>query len=96
MVNLFAFRATDPRSLLVAEDAVGPNNDEVISSELKRTDLVVAAWGNGGALNDRASEIRTLLARIGSDVQHFGLNQTGEPRHPLYVSSGAVLSSMTV
>lgn len=50
VVNLYAWRATDPRALWQAEadeetDIVGPMNDRHIGAAAGRADLVVVAWG---------------------------------------------------
>ena len=50
VLNLFAYRATDPRELREAADPVGPENDEIIKRHLDGMSLyegtkVVAAWG---------------------------------------------------
>jgi len=48
VVNLFAFRATDPRDLLLAAAPVGPDNDQAIVDAASAADRVVAAWGTRG------------------------------------------------
>src|ERR1700731_2978902 len=45
VVNLFAWRATDPRELHTASDPVGPENDRVIEAAVNRCDIVICAWG---------------------------------------------------
>jgi hypothetical protein len=45
VVNLFAYRATDPAALRLADDPVGPANDHFISKAVERAALVVVAWG---------------------------------------------------
>lgn len=92
VVNLFALRSSDPKQLEWAEDPVGPDNDAVIASELRRASLIVVAWGNHGKLHGRADEVRSLVAQSGVTVQQLGTNITGEPRHPLYVAFDAGLS----
>ncbi len=92
VVNLFALRATDPSELRTAKDPVGPENDQVIEDVLKTVDVIVAAWGNHGTLNNRADGVRELISKSGRPVHQLGANRTGEPRHPLYVPSDAVLS----
>ncbi|HYZ72598.1 MAG TPA: DUF1643 domain-containing protein, partial [Chthoniobacterales bacterium] len=42
MLNLFAFRATDPRDLKRASDPIGPDNDEHLLAEVGRVDRVIA------------------------------------------------------
>jgi hypothetical protein len=81
LVNLFAYRSTDPLGLRTAADPVGPQNDQVVQDLVAMADLVVAAWGNGGHGFDRVQDIWPLLP----DVYCLGITQTGSPRHPLYV-----------
>jgi hypothetical protein len=81
LVNLFAFRSTDPLSLRTAADPIGPLNDQVVQRFVAKADLVIAAWGNGGHGFDRVDDIWSLLP----DVYCLGITKTGSPRHPLYV-----------
>jgi len=89
IVNLFALRATDPRRLYRARDPVGPDNDAAIAAAVRDATLVVAAWGNHGALHDRAAAVLRLLPA----VHHFGLTRLGQPRHPLYLPGAAPLTA---
>lgn len=82
MVNLFAFRSSSPKALRMASDPVGPRNDEWIERAVAAADLVIAAWGNHGALLDRANGV---LQRHGPRLQALRLTRTGMPGHPLYV-----------
>lgn len=87
VVNLFAYRATDPKDLRDAYqrgvDIVGPDNDARIESVARDpwTALVVAWGGSGGHTAERADEI----ARIpGTDFARcLGVTAGGMPRHPL-------------
>lgn len=84
VVNLFALRATDPRGLRGAREpthVVGPRNDAVLHREVRRADVVVAAWGAHGTLHDRAARVLEGLPDV--DWQCLGTTRTGQPRHPL-------------
>jgi len=59
VVNLFAWRATDPRELKLAMDPIGPENDESLSRAAGDADLVLCAWGTKGG--ERAKEVLELL-----------------------------------
>ncbi len=87
VVNLFAYRATDPKSLRDAADAIGPENDGVLARETERAGMIVAAWGNHGALKNRDVEAKRLIHRT---MYHFGLTKMGQPRHPLYLPNAAI------
>lgn len=88
MLNLFAWRATDPRSLKSTVDPVGPDNDAQIVRQVQGRMLrrVVAAWGVGGALHGRGAVVRlNLQSLLYGQLQHLGLTKAGHPRHPLYL-----------
>lgn len=84
MLNLFAFRSTDPAGLKGVDDPVGPWNNDRISRACKDR-AVIAAWGVHGVLNRRDRDVRILLA--GSDLRCLGRTKDGHPRHPLYLRS---------
>ena len=45
MLNVFAYRSTNPRELRAATDPVGPRNDAALLTTSRRCDMVVACWG---------------------------------------------------
>lgn len=83
VVNLFAFRATDPQAMKAAADPIGPDNDDAIRLAVLRSSLTVCAWGNHGAHLGRSQAVRRLLAKVELYVLKIG--KTGEPCHPLYL-----------
>ena len=83
MLNLFAFRATDPDDLVEAEDPVGPRNDSYIQIITKYNGIIVAAWGNHGSWLNRDRQIQAMLPGL----YHLGLTKCGQPKHPLYLSA---------
>ncbi len=85
VVNLFAYRSTDPRALKVAPDPVGPENDTWLRNAVTQSDLVVAAWGNGGNLNGRAELVKRMFP---TQLHALRLTKQGMPSHPLYLPSG--------
>jgi hypothetical protein len=82
MVNLFAFRATNPKDMLTVADPIGPDNDRSLRIACQNAKLIVAAWGNHGSLNGRSKEVQEDM-RGGLHV--LGLTKSGEPAHPLYL-----------
>ena len=80
LVNLFSLRATDPAILCTVSDPVGPATNRWLRRAGAESQLLVAAWGNGGRLFDRA----TSVARLIHNVQCLGVTAKGMPRHPLY------------
>lgn len=86
VVNLFALRSPHPADL--KKRALGfRGDDEVNDAEIIAACTgayrVVAAWGNGGELDDRALVVRRLLAERGIELHHLGLTGDGNPKHPL-------------
>lgn len=84
MLNLFAFRATDPRELKRAMDPIGPDNDEHLLVEARKADRVIACWGDQGRFLARDRQVSDLL---GVSFECLLRNRTGAPHHPLYLKS---------
>jgi hypothetical protein len=80
MLNLYAYRATDPRELRTAADPVGPDNDHVLSVVFGGCDLIVAAWGVGAA----PARVAAIMDWPLRPRVCLGLTKDGAPRHPLY------------
>jgi hypothetical protein len=96
MLNLFAFRATEPRDLVRAEDPIGPETSRVIAESLDRVrtsrgGAVLAAWGAHARhpkLAEWTTEARARLRDLFPEgVACLGLTNDGEPKHPLYLRS---------
>ncbi len=83
VVNLFAYRSTDPRILSTVADPVGPANDDALTLLTAQAFRTVAAWGVQGGRLDRSLAVRPLLPA----PLCLGTTLNGEPRHPLYVSA---------
>jgi hypothetical protein len=92
VTNLFALRSPHPPALRNQDDAVGPKNDDYLRKVAEEVDMLVVAWGNGGALRGRATQVRTLIG--GRPAFCLGVTAQGEPRHPLYVQSATTLSPL--
>ena len=89
VVNLFAYRATDPNALRVCENPVGPQNDACIESVCAVADAIVCAWGAWPAYQGRIAQVERLIraAAQGKPICCLGRTKGGYPRHPLYVKS---------
>ena len=85
VVNLFAFRATDPRDLLRSAAPVGTANDRTILAAASVADRLVVAWGTRGTHLGRATEVVGLLQAGPVRPLALGTTTHGHPRHPLYV-----------
>lgn len=88
VLNLYAYRATDPRELWNVSDPVGPYNDSTIEINLRGNSFVVCAWG-ANAKSERSAKVRDVLRvlvnRNKLTCYHLGLSRNGTPRHPLYI-----------
>ena len=88
IVNLFAWRATNPSELPHVDDPVGPENDQWIQHAVRTSDTLICAWGNKGRGGGRAAEVWKWLLRRHKHIRRFGpLTKAGEPSHPLYLPS---------
>lgn len=93
VINLFAFRATDPREMLRHPEPVGQGNDAAIRAVAEevtnRNGIIVCGWGNDGAHLERSAAVVKLLSNY--DLYALKVNQggAGEPKHPLYVGYDA-------
>jgi hypothetical protein len=99
MLNLYAFRATDPKAMVHSADPVGPGNDEAFGYYRSRCGLIVAAWGS---LETRyrprvqwQSRITRVAQEAGATLHCLGTTKDGSPRHPLYVSGSTQLVPWT-
>lgn len=83
VVNIYAFKATDPNVMLAQDDPVGPENVAAISRYVGESDLCIAAWGSNVIETGRFEWLRGLVDPI--PVHILGFTASGEPRHPLYM-----------
>ena len=81
LVNLFAYRATDPGDLLAATDPIGPRNDNCILTIARTTGRIVLAWGTLGGILGRDQRVLSMLP----GAYCLGVTKGGHPKHPLYL-----------
>lgn len=81
--NLYALRSPDPAALWSHREPVGPDNDAHLA-ELAGAPMVVCAWGNHGARNDRGHQVAAMLAADGARLVCLKVTGAGQPWHPLY------------
>jgi hypothetical protein len=82
MVNLFAYRSSNPRDLWRVANPVGADNDGWILRAVEEADIVVAAWGNNGSYIGRANEV---AKRFHGQLRALRVTKQGMPGHPLYI-----------
>ena len=86
VVNIFAWRATDPKLMRAQPDPIGVGNDAAIRAAANWADQVVCAWGSHGAHLGRGAAVEALLRGMGQPLYQLGLTIAGQPKHPLYIS----------
>lgn len=91
VVNLFAFRATDPASLLAAHDPIDPENDRHLREAAWDAGAVVCAWGAYGRYLGRSEAVCEMLDAAGIPLRALKVTRGGEPGHPLYLRNDARL-----
>ena len=92
LVNLFAYRSTDPKPLKVLHkcEVVGPENDGWMEHAFLTSGVVVAAWGVHGSIHGRDTEVMLRWR----DWKCFGRTKGGAPRHPLYLPRSTQLQPL--
>jgi hypothetical protein len=92
VVNLFAYRATDPKEILAMTgpgDPIGYRNQELIEKCAAEAGLVICAWGAHGSHIDHD---QTVLGWLGEGEKFcLGRTKDGHPKHPLYLPHDASL-----
>jgi hypothetical protein len=83
MANAFSLMSTNPAKLYSHPEPNLPDNDAFIRSYAERSGIVIAAWGNHGAFQNRGKDI----IRMGLTLHCLGTTKTGQPKHPLYLKA---------
>lgn len=91
VVNLYAYRATDPADLKRAGWPKGPDNDQHILDACRESSdhEAICAWGANARGMDRPRVVLEMLRSNGIHPQALALTSDGMPRHPLYIPYGA-------
>lgn len=84
MLNLFAYRATNPKELKQADNPIGQHNNAELRRETRGRSILLAYGANytGG----RADEVQKLLGIDTYRTSTFCLGRT-QAGHPLYLKS---------
>ena len=91
VINLFGWRATDPRELETAEDPVGPENERISEAAVARCDVAICAWGAHPMATTRGARVRGMVRSMRPAIYCLGTTKSGAPKHPLYIKSGTPL-----
>ena len=105
VVNLFAYRATDPAVIKRVSPTVGiigPDNDNHIAHAFLQSELTVLCWGAHGDYMDRGKTVIDLLHwtavknEVPGDLHSFGLTKNYQPKHPLYLKDSTAPVMLSV
>lgn len=99
MLNLFSYRATEPKEMVEYEIRAATyhhhmKNGEAIHYITQRCGLTVCCWGNDGAFGGLSSGTLGSLKHLGVETHALKLNKTGEPKHPLYHKKNVALHDL--
>lgn len=83
VVNLYAYRATNPKELKKAPSPIGPYNDNTVLAIARHADKIVCAWGAHGGR--RGDSILRKLRHEGLTPMCLEKTKKGAPKHPLYL-----------
>lgn len=86
MVNLFAYRSTDPQRLKAVADPIGPANATALAVMCTNQRMVLAGWGNDGHLFGRSGQVVDQLTAAGVTLYALAITAQNQPQHPLYVA----------
>jgi hypothetical protein len=87
IVNLHAFRSSEPKDLRLAVDSIGPLNRFFVGIAVNEAELIICAWGNHGAYQAQDAEMLTWLRRF--KLSALRISRDGFPGHPLYIERDA-------
>lgn len=93
VVNLFAFRATHPLDLELAQNPVGPENPTWVKMACDASRLIVTAWGvlHHLRMPMYMEMLQEVLKKDDRVFNCLGVTKDGHPRHPLYVKGDTPL-----
>lgn len=91
MLNIFAYRATNPVIMKAQQEPVGSENDQHILAWAKKAETVIVAWGTHGRFLNRGAEVLQLLKANNLQPYCWGQNADGSPKHPLYLPKDSPL-----
>lgn len=91
VVNLFAWRSTEPRTVLSMTgektDPVGPDNRLHVRRAIGDAGIVVCAWGAHGGHIDQDETMLGWIEEDGGEPHALRVTKDGFPAHPLYLPS---------
>lgn len=92
VVNVFAWRETDPRKLTAVADPIGPHNIDAIAWACSRFwNMRIGGWGRFPSKRVQRASVRSVCTAKMGHLSCFGVTADGEPRHPLMLPYAAPL-----
>lgn len=88
VVNMFAWRATDPRDMLALTgkgDPIGRDNRQHVMDACYDAGIVICAWGAHGGHIDHDETVLGWIEDSGATPHALQLTKAGFPSHPLYL-----------
>lgn len=93
VANLFAYRATDVRTLRAVQDPVGPENDRHLGELARGNGRIIVAWGPLAKLpphlRHRPGLVADRLVAAGATLYALSVCGDGQPSHPLMLPNSA-------
>jgi hypothetical protein len=87
VINLWAYRASSPKEMMKADSPIGADNHVHIHNALiyasDNGGKLLAAWGNGGAFEDRAEWFCSRARSHGVSLICLGTTKGWHPKHPM-------------
>lgn len=86
MLNIFAYRDTNPLYMKKREDPIGQDNDDYIKSAFKESgqSKIHCGWGTHGKHIGRDKQVIKMFKKMNIKCLAIKLNKNGTPVHPLY------------
>lgn len=89
IINLFALRATNPKTLYTHSKPIGKHNEKIWKEVSREVDMFICAWGNHGSHMYQDFRAMEWIKNALGEKKTFCLDvtKTGQPVHPLYQKS---------
>lgn len=86
MVNLFCFRATNPKDMKAQGfNAKGRDSNEFLIESSTYSAITIAAWGTQGNFLGRDKQVKDLIKSSLNELHYLKLTKDNHPSHPLYL-----------
>jgi len=94
IVNLYAYRTTDPRFLTNRDQQFESINNDYIHEVTKDRDIMIIAWGSdNNKYKTRKREVERILLPYSEKLKCFEDESGKQPRHPLLLADDWCLTN---